>query len=639
MLVLIGIGFLAGLITSLSPCVLPVLPIILAAGTSGTAAPPAEASADGVTRAAVRVAVRAGSASAPSSAPTPARPVPPRSASGRPRYTLPAATARPRRLRVKSWRPYGVVAGLVLSFSLSTLFGTIVLSSLGLPLDFLRDAGIVVLVVVGLGLLIRPIGDLLERPFVRLTGRPVNPNSSGLVVGLGAGLLFVPCAGPVLTAITVVGSTHRVGFSALVLTFAFGVGVGVPLLLLAMAGDALSRRASALRQHAVGLRMVGGAAMIVIAALIGFNLTDGLQRHVPGYTTALQNSIEGNKTASKQLQALSAAHHSQQAGATPSSGSGSGSGLDASSGCSEGGSTPQSCGPAPEFTGINAWLNTPGNQPLTLAGLRGKVVLIDFWTYSCINCQRTLPHVEAWYRSYEADGLVVVGVHTPEFAFEHVESNVAAQARALGVKYPIAIDNDYATWEAYSNNYWPAEYLVDASGVIRHVQFGEGDYSGTESVIRQLLTAANPALVLPAATDIADTTPTEQQTPETYLGYQYQLRYSGDVPAQDQNKAYKFPATLQPDTFALSGTWDDGMQALTAGANAKLELSFQANVVYLVIGGTGTVGVAVDGVTTSTIQVSGVPKLYTITKDPTDTRHTLTLSASPGVQAYDFTFG
>jgi len=630
MLVLIGIGFLAGLITSLSPCVLPVLPIILAAGTSRTAAPPAEASAAGV---AVPVAVRAGGASSQTSAPTSPRPAPPRSVSGRPTYTLPTP-ARTRSPRVKSWRPYGVVAGLVLSFSLSTLFGTIVLSSLGLPLDFLRDAGIVVLVVVGLGLLIRPLGDLLERPFVRITGRPVNPNSSGVVVGLGAGLLFVPCAGPVLATIAVVGATHRVGFSAVVLTFAFGIGIGVPLLLLAMAGDALSRRASALRRHAAELRMVGGAAMIVIAALILFNLTDGLQRHVPGYTTALQNSIEGNKTASKQLQALTAAHP-KKAG----SGSGSGSVSDASSGCAEGGSTPQSCGAAPEFTGINAWLNTPGNTPLTLAGLRGKVVLVDFWTYSCINCQRTLPHVEAWYRSYEADGLVVVGVHTPEFAFEHVESNVSAQAHALGVKYPIAIDNDYATWNAYSNQYWPAEYLIDASGVIRHVTFGEGDYSGTESVIRQLLTAANPAVVLPAATDVADTTPTEQQTPETYLGYQYQLNYSGQVPAQDQNKVYKFPSTLQPDTFALSGTWDDGMQALTAGANARLELSFQANVVYLVIGGTGTVGFAVDGVTTSTINVSGVPKLYTMTKDPTDARHTLTLSASPGIQAYDFTFG
>jgi cytochrome c biogenesis protein CcdA/thiol-disulfide isomerase/thioredoxin len=523
---------------------------------------------------------------------------------------------------VKSWRPYAVVAGLVVSFSASALFGSLVLSSLGLPLDLLRDAGIAVLVIFGVGLIFRPVGELLERPFLRLTGRPVNQSSNGLVVGLGAGLLFVPCAGPVLATIAVVGSTHRVGFSAVVLTIAFGIGVGVPLLLLALAGDALLRRAGALRRHAPRLRIAGGALMILIATAIAFNLTDGLQRHVPGYTTALQNSIEGNKTATKQLQGL-----------TP------GGGAQAGATCSEGGTTLQDCGQAPPITGINAWLNTPGDTPLTLAGLRGKVVLIDFWTYSCINCQRTLPHVEAWYRAYQNAGLVVVGVHTPEFAFEHVESNVAAQAKALGVRYPVAIDNDYATWTAYGNQYWPAEYLIDATGVIRHVTFGEGDYAGTETLIRQLLATANPQHALAAPTKVADTTPAEQQTPETYLGYEYQLNVSGAPPVQDKNQAYTFPATLQPDTFALSGTWDDGMQALTAGAGAKLELSYQADVVYLVIGGSGTVGVALDGVTTSTVQVSGVPKLYTLANTPTSDRRTLTLTASQGIEAYDFTFG
>ena len=124
----------------------------------------------------------------------------------------------------------------------------------------------------------------------------------------------------------------------------------------------------------------------------------------------------------------------------------------------------ENCGPAPAITGITGWLNTPGNQPLSLAGLKGKVVLIDFWTYSCINCQRTLPHVEAWYKAYQSEGLEVIGVHTPEFSFEHVTSNIKSNAASLGVKYPIAIDNDYGTWNAYQNQYWPAEYLVDATG-------------------------------------------------------------------------------------------------------------------------------------------------------------------------------
>jgi thiol-disulfide isomerase/thioredoxin len=152
------------------------------------------------------------------------------------------------------------------------------------------------------------------------------------------------------------------------------------------------------------------------------------------------------------------------------------------------------CGPAPDFTGITAWLNTPGGKPLSLKDLRGKVVLVDFWTYSCINCQRSLPHVEAWYQQYAKNGLVVVGVHTPEFAFEHVVSNVRAQSAALGVRYPVAIDDKSATWAAYDNEYWPAEYLIDAQGNVRSVHFGEGDYSTTGQLIRELLQAAHPSL-------------------------------------------------------------------------------------------------------------------------------------------------
>jgi cytochrome c biogenesis protein CcdA/thiol-disulfide isomerase/thioredoxin len=618
MLVLIAIGFVAGLITSISPCILPVLPVVLAAGVrrhqpEAAAGAPAMATATAV-------------ATAATPAPPPVR------ASAPTKYVINASSkasskaprnAPTRRLRVRSWRPYAVVAGLVISFSAATLFGTVMLSALHLSQNLLRDAGIVVLVAFGFGLIFPVIGDLLERPFVRLTGRPVNPNSNGLIVGLGAGFLFLPCAGPVLATIAVVGSDHKVGFGAVVLTVAFGIGVAVPLLLLTLAGDALSRRTRTLQRHALTLRIGGGVLMIALAAAIGFNLTNGLQRHVPGYTTALQNAVENNKTASKQLQQLKV-----------------GSAENAAATCSEGGSTPQSCGPAPEITGINAWLNTDGDKPLTLAGLRGKVVLIDFWTYSCINCQRTLPHVEAWYRDYQKDGLVVIGVHTPEFAFEHVTSNVASQARALGVKYPIAIDNDYATWNAYGNQYWPAEYLIDATGVIRHVTFGEGDYDGTESVIRQLLTTANPSQPLAAPTDVADATPTEQQTPETYLGYEYApLHITGAQPTQDQDHVYTLPGTVEQDTFALSGTWNDAEQALTAGANAKLELRYQADVVYLVMSGSGTVTVQVNGATTSTIAVSGVPKLYTLTKGSAEVPAVLTLSATPGVQAYDFTFG
>jgi thiol-disulfide isomerase/thioredoxin len=201
--------------------------------------------------------------------------------------------------------------------------------------------------------------------------------------------------------------------------------------------------------------------------------------------------------------------------------------------CADAYPTLEDCGSAPAFTGTDGWLNTPNGRPLSIVGLKGMVVLVDFWTYSCINCQRTLPHPEAWIRAYGAAGLTIVGVHTPEFAFEHVISNVTQAAQQLGVTYPIAIDDGYSTWNAYQNQYWPAEYLIEATGTIRHVDFGEGRYNQTEGFIRQLLRAADPGVRLPTATNVANSTPTEPTTPESYLGFQHAQNLAGQSIRQD----------------------------------------------------------------------------------------------------------
>ena len=193
-------------------------------------------------------------------------------------------------------------------------------------------------------------------------------------------------------------------------------------------------------------------------------------------------------------------------------------------------------GPAPDFAGIDGWLNS---TPLTMQELRGKVVLIDFWTYSCINCLRTLPHVEAWYRMYRKDGLVVVGVHTPEFAFEHVPSNVRAAVKRLGVRYPVALDNDYGTWNAYGNQYWPAKYLIDRNGHIRYAHFGEGNYDVTEENIRSLL---GEKLASPASDRLRDLTPTGPLTPESYLGYGRIDRFTGSKLVPGQAGDVRLPA-------------------------------------------------------------------------------------------------
>ena len=560
MISLLLVGFVAGLITGISPCILPVLPMVLVAGATGTA---------------------------------------------------PAS---------RRWRSVAVVVGLVLSFSTITLLGTTVLSALGLPEDLLRDAGLVLLGLFGLGLLVPAIAEILERPFLRLHAPRPATSRGGFVLGLGLGAVFVPCAGPVLAAISVIGATHHLSFTGLLLTLAFAAGAGVPLLAVALAGNAVIDRVRALRGRARGMRIGGGAVLIAMTLAIGLNLTDGLQQDVPGYTNALQSSVEGGQSVQGQLQSLTGGGSASLMSCTASA-------------------ILQDCFPAPDFQGIATWINTPGGAPLTIKSLRGKVVLVDFWTYSCINCQRSLPHVEAWYQLYGTDGLVVVGVHTPEFAFEHVVSNVQGAAQQLGVTYPIAVDDNDITWSTYDNEYWPAEYLVDATGMLRHVDFGEGEYGRTESLIRQLLVDANPGLKLPAPTDLPDRTPTAPTNPETYLGYSRLQYLVGATPVMDAPAVYKFPSFITPEEYALSGSWTIGSEEATAGADARLELDFEAHDVYLVLGGSGTVAVSLNGKAVTTVDVSGIPGLYTLVSGSSESSGVLLLTVSPGVEAYDFTFG
>ena len=465
-------------------------------------------------------------------------------------------------------------------------------------------------------------GELYGRPFARIRARQPSGTATGFVVGLAAGLLFVPCAGPILAAITVVGATHRVGWTSVFLTAAFAAGAAIPLLAVAVAGSELTRRTRALRRHAPRFRMVGGVVLIAMALAIGFNTFAGLQRDVPGYTSALQNKVEGSQKVRQQLGSLTGSGHSSL------------------SKCNSTATTLIDCGPAPNFAGVTSWLNTPGGGPLSINGLRGHVVLVDFWTYSCINCQRALPHVEAWYSRYQKDGLVVVGVHTPEFSFEHVVSNVRSAVSGLGVTYPVAVDDSYDTWNAYDNEYWPADYLIDASGNVRHVAFGEGGYSDTETLIRQLLTAADPGLALPATTNLPDKTPTEGMSPESYLGYD-RLQYlaPGQTATRDKPANYQLPPSLQLGQLAFSGTWTVHSQEATAGTTATIDLGFAGEDVYLVMGGTGSVAVSGNGKLVQTVAVKGIPKLYTLYHSAADNEGLLVLSFSPGIQAYDFTFG
>jgi thiol-disulfide isomerase/thioredoxin len=379
----------------------------------------------------------------------------------------------------------------------------------------------------------------------------------------------------------------------------------------------MATRIGTFRRHQGAFRAVSGVVMIVLAVALTFNISDIIQRDIPNYTSAAGNSLE------KGAAAPAAGGASLQNCQTAALSGVPGSGL-------------EQCGAAPAFSGIQQWLNTPGGQPESITALRGKVVLVDFWAYSCINCQRELPHVEAWYKDYAADGFTVVGVHTPEYAFEHVPSNVAAGARRIGLTFPVALDNSYDTWNAYDNQSWPAAYLIDATGQIRHISIGEGDYPGEEQLIRQLLTTAHPGITLPKATDLPDTTPTDQnQSPETYLGSERVQYYVGTSYATGQFTA---PVALPAYSFGLSGGWTIGQQAITAGKGAVIDLAYHASYVYLDVGGTGTLTVTAGG-TTKTIKVSGAPDIYTVASQPSPQDGTVSIKLSPGLAAYSFTFG
>ena len=557
---LVLIGLVGGIITGLSPCVLPVLPVVFLGGAAAETEPGAQSA---------------------------------------------------RR------RPYLVVLGLTLSFAVFTLFGTLILASLHLPDDAIRWVGLGLLVLVGLGLLVPPLGHLLERPFYRFPQRVTGTGGNGFVLGIALGAVFVPCAGPVLAAITVAGATDHFGFRTIGLTLGFAVGTAIPLLAFALAGRGLTQRLGAFRRRQGLFRAVSGAVMIVLAVALTFNISDIIQRDVPNYTQAVGNSLE-------------------KGAAAPAAGT-SVSLQDCQTAALYGGSGIENCGAAPAFKGIQQWFNTADGKPVTLASLKGKVVIVDFWAYSCINCQRELPHVEAWYKDYAADGLEVVGVQTPEYAFEHVPSNVEAGARRLGLTFPVALDNSYDTWNAYDNQSWPAAYLIDATGKIRHVSIGEGDYPQEEQIIRQLLLAAHPGSALPRATDVPDTTPDNpNQSPETYLGSERAQYYAGS--GGYATGQFTAPVRLPANSYGLAGSWTVASQSITAGKGAEIKLAYNASHVYLDVGGTGTLAVSSGGAS-KVIRVSGAPDIYTVATEHPARSGTVTIKLSPGLAAYSFTFG
>jgi cytochrome c biogenesis protein CcdA/thiol-disulfide isomerase/thioredoxin len=537
-------------------------------------------------------------------------------------------------------RPVGIALGLAATFTVTIVGLASVIDGVGLGPGLTRTLAVVVLIGFGVIVAVPSLAARLEAPLARLSR--LGPRTrgdglaSGLLVGAALGFVYAPCAGPILAAVIAVGAassrTVPVGLS-------FALGSALVLLALSLGGRALAAR---LRNAGRGPRVQRALAAVLVltgvamATNLDVRFQSAIADHLPAGLVNPTHGLETSRAVSSRLNDLRG----------PSRFAVAGTGRQGV----EGARLPR-LGAAPDFTGNQRWFNTPGGKPLSLRALRGKVVLVDFWTYTCINCLRTLPYLEAWDARYRRDGLVIVGVHSPEFPFERDAGNVAGAVGREDIRYPVAQDNELATWDAWGNQYWPADYLVDARGQVRGAHFGEGDYDRTEMDIRALLKEAghpNPGAM---ADPKGAVHPTRLATPETYLGLARADRF--DPPPLRGTHTYAQPPELATSHFALSGTWEEDEVAATARADAAIHASIVGKNAYLVLSpprdGAGDVRVLLDGhpiaddragadVHHGVVRVDR-QRLYHLVSAPASEHHVLTLRAGPGIQAYAFTFG
>jgi len=586
MALLMLFGFVAGAATAVSPCVLPILPIALSAGATG----------------------------------------------GR-------------------RRPLGIVVGLAISFTFATVALVYVIAALGLPDDLLRTLAIAVLIGFGVSLMVPPLAARLEAPLSRFAGRVGVRGGgegfwSGTAVGASLGLVYAPCAGPILAGVITVSASQPFTAGRLAVALSYGIGSAAVLLLLMLGG----RRAIApLARRGAGMQVAIGAVMVVVAVAMladyDIKFQNAIASGLPGFLVNPSKSLEETPAAREALSDVrgdrggGVGHPAAQVAVSrrPERGTGESAKLPV-------------LGPAPELVDTQRWFNTPGGRPLTLGSLRGRVVLVDFWTYTCINCLRTLPYLTAWDKRYRRDGLTIVGVHSPEFPFEKDAGNVEEAIERNGIHYPVVQDNDLATFTAYGTEFWPAEYFVDSRGRVRHVHFGEGEYGEKEKVIRELLAEAGGPVGGAGSGASGIEASAGVTTPESYLGSLRADRFVNG-PIYSGTRDFGKPGEPPDDHLAYSGRWRVAPQSATAEGGA-LQLAFGARRVYVVLGSpreSRRVRVLLDGrpiparlagadVRHGVVTVTG-QRLYDLVDLPRVERHTLRLVPEKGVTGYAFTFG
>ncbi len=518
-------------------------------------------------------------------------------------------------------RPFAIVFGFVCSFTVFALVFSLFGTFLGLSPETWRWIAVSLISVFGLLMLFPSLQARLFSGFEQKVNEQLKPGQnlgkrdllSGFVLGASLGALWTPCAGPVLGSIlTLVASKQNVAQSAALL-FAFSLGAGIPMLLIAYGGQLAVTKVQRLSKYTGKIQRVFGVLLLVTALAIARGWDTQVQTYLlvnyPWLFLENRISFTQEKTQEKPLAA----------------------GL------------PILAERMPEFQKISRWWNTPNDEALTPESLKGKVTIIDFWTYSCINCIRTQPVLKAWYQAYKQDGLEIVGVHTPEFAFEKDPENVDAAIKKAGLTFPIALDPEYETWSAYQNQYWPAKYIFDRQGRLRYTHFGEGKYEETEKIIRELL-AEDRAVLAPMTG--ADSSPdfASIKTRETYFGSSRRenLANRSSAPMAATNTAMlTLSPTLQTDEWTIGGAWKTAPDYIESAGETVFRMKVEANAMHLVLGstsGTKRVQVLVEGQGEKFIDV-GEYQLYTVARWDDAKVHTVELKLPAGVQMYAATFG
>ena len=644
MLVLLAFAFVSGVVTILSPCILPVLPVVLSGSVGGGKA-----------------------------------------------------------------RPLGIIAAFVLSFTVFTLTLSAIVQATGVSPDALRIVAVVLLVIFGLVMIVPALRDRFELLASRLSSRGTGgagkrtgsggpmqggPTAvigedrrsqwagfwSGVPVGFSLGLVWTPCVGPIMASVISLALTRRVDAGSVFITLSYTVGTSIPMLAVMVGGRTLLRGIPGLQRNMANIQKVFGALMILVGVAVGFGwdrqAQSALLRTFPTYGSGL-TALEENSTVRNALDARGSRGDTSSSGSITADMVASAGGEEMFEGAT--GDSPENAqlmdyGLAPDIVTNGTWFNTgdiaqsldvvarpdpavPGSSPpLTMKELRGKVVVVDFWTYSCVNCVRTIPYLKAWYETYKDKGLVIIGVHTPEFEFEKSASNLRAAIKDLGVTWPVVQDDDYKEWNAYENRFWPAHYFIDANGHVRYYHFGEGEYATSEKVIQRLLMERGAKVSgVVSQPDLVN----HARTPETYLGYFRGKGFSSpEDPVHDRAAHYSAPAgTPAPNDgrWYLDGTWTIHGQYIEPEGSGSLTFGFDARNVYLVIAPqtdqqgnpeASTIDVFMDGSPagdTPDVENGELKpdesRLYQLIRLDEAGAHTLRLQVIGSPRLYAFTFG